>query len=171
MGYAYPKTLPPPRAHASILLLLCPERWTKMFRVFPSPLRIRFSKQSGGVGTMGRNLDRFWIFLSVYWVRRGPAFCKEFGGVSTYIPHKPQQAGRIADVVGMSCAEALSHQLGGCNITTPTSCKRVLKRLQVERLLASGKSPRRCAFEVGCTERYARTIARQIKELLSKTSG
>ena len=29
----------------------------------------------------------------------------------------------------------------------------------------------RCAFEVGCTERYARTIARQIKELLSNPSG
>ena len=120
-------------------------------------------------------MGEIWIgldLLSAYIGEEGAiAFCKQLGGVSTYIPHKPQQAGRIADVVGMSCAEALSHQLGGCNITTPTSCKRVLKRLQVERLLASGKSPRRCAFEVGCTERYARTIARQIKELLSKTSG
>ena len=120
-------------------------------------------------------MGEIWIgldLLSAYIGEEGAiAFCKEFGGVSTYIPHNPQQAGRIADVVGMSCAETLSHQLGGCNITPPTSCKRVLKRLQVERLLVSGKSPRRCAFEVGCTERYARTIARQIKELLSKPSG
>ena len=95
------------------------------------------------------------------------AFCMAFKGVSTYIPHEPTD--RTINAVGLECAAVLSRQFGGCSITTPV--RRTLVRPQVEALLESGVSPRDCALRVGCTERYARILARQMKGLRAAASA
>lgn len=109
-------------------------------------------------------MSQIWLsreLLAEYIGERGAAaFCMAFKGVSTYIPHEPTD--RIINAVGLACAAILSRQFGGCSITTPI--RRTLLRPQVEALLASGISPRDCALKVGCTERYTRILARQMKE-------
>lgn len=116
----------------------------------------------------GEAMGDVWIGMDVlaeYIGEKGAvAFCRAFGGVSVHIPRLPERTGRIAQAVGVPCAVALSRHLGGCYVTTPISCRRMLLRPQVEERLASGMSPRACALEVGCTERYARIVARRMKE-------
>ena len=94
------------------------------------------------------------------------ALCKEYGGTNLFVPKSMSRDHKLAKLLGLSSAKALSELHGGIEIELPLgppgACT---KRTQIARMLEETTLTHAAiARDIGTTERWVREVARSVRE-------
>jgi hypothetical protein len=83
---------------------------------------------------------------------------KGWGGSKRYIPGNPEGS-KLASLIGTAAARFICHLYGGEQVDIPT-----LKSLTYQKLniIDHSGGTRRCAQDVGCTERWVRKVRSEL---------
>ena len=91
------------------------------------------------------------------------ALCRSAGGVSVYVPKKPEMRPAWAKALSAEAWASLAAEYGGDVIAFPNLRRSESFKADIVRMLADGKTCREIAKALPVTERYVRSLMRRVK--------
>lgn len=91
--------------------------------------------------------------------------CREFGGLSCYLPATPGPDHQFARIIGMPALSALAKYTGGWHLEMPNLRRAEPSVRRIREMLAQGLTHRVIARECRVTERWVREVASQRREV------
>lgn len=110
-----------------------------------------------------------WVSLpelgSVIGDRAARDLCREFGGLSVYVPARGKADHEFARVIGEQAMQALCAYAGGYHVALPNLRRPESQKDRILGMLETGATHREIAEECKVSERWVRRLASERREV------